>query len=376
MTDPHVPPTANRIITLPSGGPVMALAAIVLVLVAVLALREVADLVVPVVFGLFLALVASPMIGAFERRGLRRPAALTAAILVVLTVVVLTISLIAFSVAELVVQLPRYEDRLTVQIDALRSLLAELGVSTDTEAITSVLSPSAIVAFVRPIASAISSAGAALLIMTFTLIYALAGAASLRARAVAAFGDDHPAMAGVERFGVDLRRYLLVRAQLGLFAAVLTVVLLFILGVPFPLLWGFLVFAASFIPNVGLFIALVPPTILAFLDGGLMPAVLVVAGFTVINFLQDHLLQPIVMGSELNLSPLVVMLSVIGWAWILGAAGALLAVPMTVGMVMLMEAFPGSKGIASLLRNRLDEPVIIAPPRDTGRSDPRAGSLP
>jgi len=223
---------------------------------------------------------------------------------------------------------------------------------------------------VRPIASAISSAGAALLIMTFTLIYALAGAASLRARAVAAFGLDHPAMAGVERFGVDLRRYLLVRAQLGLFAAVLTVVLLFILGVPFPLLWGFLVFTASFIPNVGLFIALIPPTILAFLDGGIVPAVLVVAGFTVINLLQDHLLQPIVMGSELNLSPLVVMLSVIGWAWILGAAGALLAVPMTVGMVMLMEAFPGSKGIASLLRNRLDEPVTLAPPRDPGRSDP------
>jgi len=370
MTDPHVPPTATRSITLPSGGPLIALAAVVLVLVAVLAVREVADLVVPVVFGLFLALVASPMIGAFERRGLRRPAALTAAILVVLTIVVLTIGLIAFSVAELVVQLPRYEDRLTVQMDALRSLLAELGVSTGTEAITSVLSPSALVAFVRPIASAISSAGAALLIMTFTLIYALAGAASLRARAVAAFGLDHPAMAGVERFGVDLRRYLLVRAQLGLFAAVLTVVLLFILGVPFPLLWGFLVFTASFIPNVGLFIALIPPTILAFLDGGIVPAVLVVAGFTVINLLQDHLLQPIVMGSELNLSPLVVMLSVIGWALKLSAAGALLAVPMTVGMVMLMEAFPGSKGIASLLRNRLDEPVTLAPPRDPGRSDP------
>ncbi len=373
MTDQGGPAAPSRPIALPTGGPLTALAAVVLVLVAVLALREVANLVVPVVFGLFLTLVASPMIGAFERRGLRRPAALTASILVVLTIVVVTVGLIAFSAAELVVQLPRYEDRLTVQIDAVRSLLAELGVSTDTEAITSVISPSAIVSFVRPLASAVSSAGAAIFIMVFTLIYALTGAASLRARAVAAFGAGHPAIAGVERFGIDLRRYLVVRAQLGLFAAVLTVVMLFILGVPFPLLWGFLVFAASFIPNVGLFIALVPPTILAFLDGGIVTAILVVAGFTLINFLQDHLLQPIVMGAELNLSPLVVMLSVIAWAWILGAAGALLAVPMTVGLVMLMEAFPGSKGIASLLRNRLDEPVVLAPPPDPDPPPPLPG---
>ena len=61
-----------------------------------------------------------------------------------------------------------------------------------------------------------------------------------------------------------------------------------------------------------------------------MPAVAVIVGYTLINFLQDHLLQPVVMGSELNLTPLVVLISVIAWAWILGAAGALLAVPLTV----------------------------------------------
>jgi predicted PurR-regulated permease PerM len=85
-----------------------------------------------------------------------------------------------------------------------------------------------------------------------------------------------------------------------------------------------------------------------------------VIGYTAINFLQDHLLQPIVMGSELNLSPLVVLISVIAWAWILGAAGALLAVPLTLLVVMILEAFPSSRKFAALLRNKVDAPPGLA----------------
>jgi predicted PurR-regulated permease PerM len=346
------PCAGGRTVTLPTGGPLVALAAFTLLLVGVLALKEVADLVVPIVFGLFLALVTAPVISGLERRGARRSVALTITVLVVLAVVAATIFVIALSVGEIVVQAPRYQARLTDEIAAIRELLAQYGISTDPDAITEVIQPEQVVAVLRPLASAVSHAGVAIFILAFTLIYALAGAGTVRARAVEAFGADHPLIAGIERFGVDLRRYLIVRAQLGLFAAVLSVVLLFVLGVPYPLLWGVLVFAASFIPNVGFLIALIPPAVLGFFESGLVTALLVIAGYAAINFLQDHLLQPIVMGSELNLTPLVVMLSVIAWAWILGAAGALLAVPLTVGLVAIMEAWPSTRSIAALMRNK------------------------
>ena len=172
-------------------------------------------------------------------------------------------------------------------------------------------------------------------VVAFTVIYALAGGSSLRARAAAAFGEQHALLLSTERFATDLRRYLIVRAKLGLFAAMLSFVLLIVLGVPFPVLWAILVFGASFIPNIGSFIAVIPPTVLAYLDSGLGAAAMVVIGYALINFAQDQFLQPVVMGSELNLSPLVVFIAVIVWAWILGAPGApgaLLAVPLTVGL--------------------------------------------
>ena len=337
-----------------SAAPLTAIGGLVLVLVAVLALREVASLVVPVMFGLFIALTAWPMVGALERRCVRHAFALAGAIVVVLAVVLLAACIAALSVGELVVQIPKYESRLSAAFAALRDLLAQLGIGADPGAITAIISPEKIFGLVKPVASAVSESGGAMFVLAFTMIYALAGGTSLRARAAAVFGEQHALLLGMERFGTDLRRYLVVRAELGLFAAVLSIVLLFVLGVPFPILWAILVFAASFVPNIGTFIAIIPPTILAYLDSGLGTAVMVVIGYTLINFAQDQFLQPVVMGSELNLSPLVVFIAVIVWAWILGAAGALLAVPLTVGLVMVLEAFPSSRGFANLLRNKVE----------------------
>jgi AI-2 transport protein TqsA len=349
----------------PPYGPLVPLAAIVLVLVGALALREVATILVPVVFGLFLALVAWPMVGILERRGARHAIALTAALLAVLAIVLVAGGILALSAAELVLQVPKYEGRLRDQIAMLQDLLGQFGVTTDPGALLALIKPDQVLSIVRPVASALSGAGLTIFVLTFTMIYALFGASSLQARAQQTFGERHSLILGIEQFGVDLRRYLLVRAQLGIFAAVLAFLLLLVLGVPFPALWAFLVFAASFIPNIGTFIAVIPPTIMAFLSGGIVPAVAVIVGYTLINFAQDHFLQPVVMGSELNLSPLVVFISVLAWAWILGAAGALLAVPLTVGLVAIMEAYPASRDVAALLRNTIEPPPGSNPDEDT-----------
>jgi predicted PurR-regulated permease PerM len=76
------------------------------------------------------------------------------------------------------------------------------------------------------------------------------------------------------------------------------------------------------------------------------------------------------MGSALNLGPLVVFISVLTWAWILGAAGALLAVPLTVGLVAIMEAYPASRDMAALLRNTIEPPAGSAPDEDAFTAPP------
>jgi len=146
-------------------GPLVPLGAIVLVLVGALALREVASIVVPVVVGLFLALVAWPLVGRLERLGIHHSIAVTGAMLVVLVVVLATIGIAALSVAELVLQVPRYEDQLRDQVEALQALLAGFGIVLDPAALIALVEPSEVLAFLRPVASAASSGGLAVLIL-------------------------------------------------------------------------------------------------------------------------------------------------------------------------------------------------------------------
>jgi AI-2 transport protein TqsA len=114
-------------------------------------------------------------------------------------------------------------------------------------------------------------------------------------------------------------------------------------------LWGILTFFLSFVPYIGLFIALTPAVVLALAEFGLSRALLVIVGVVVINVLAENVLSPMMMGRGLNLSPTVVFLSFILWAWVLGGPGAFLAVPITMFVIGMLDTFPETRWLASLM---------------------------
>jgi AI-2 transport protein TqsA len=119
--------------------------------------------------------------------------------------------------------------------------------------------------------------------------------------------------------------------------------------VDFPLLWGILTFFLSFVPYVGLFIALTPAVVLALVEFGLSRAMLFIVGVIVVNIVAENVLSPMLMGRGLNLSPTVVFLSFILWAWVLGGPGAFLAVPITLFVIGMLETFPETRWLANLM---------------------------
>jgi predicted PurR-regulated permease PerM len=126
-------------------------------------------------------------------------------------------------------------------------------------------------------------------------------------------------------------------------------VLLFVLGVDFPLLWGILTFFLSFVPYIGLVLAVTPAVVLALAEFGLERALLVILGVVVINVLAENVLSPMMMGRGLNLSPTVVFLSFIIWAWLLGGPGAFLALPITLFVAVMLDTFPETRWLASII---------------------------
>jgi predicted PurR-regulated permease PerM len=157
-------------------------------------------------------------------------------------------------------------------------------------------------------------------------------------------------------FGKDIREYVFITTWTGLLAAALDVGLLLMLGVDFAVMWGIFSFFLSFVPNVGFILALIPPTVLALLEHGWPTALLVIIGYILINGAVDSVLKPRVMGQGLNISPLVVTLSLIFWAWVLGAIGAILAVPLTMMVKKLVfESNESTRWVATMLGSGMPE---------------------
>ena len=90
-----------------------------------------------------------------------------------------------------------------------------------------------------------------------------------------------------------------------------------------------LAFVTNYIPNIGFLLGLVPPALIALLDGGVGQAIAVVVVYVVLNIVVQTLIQPRFTGDAVGISPTVAFLSLIFWAYLLGVLGALLAVPAT-----------------------------------------------
>jgi predicted PurR-regulated permease PerM len=185
--------------------------------------------------------------------------------------------------------------------------------------------------------------------------YLLAESLHLPAKMQRQFRLGHTQLASMSGYIHHLRRYMLLTAELAALTGIGATILLLILGVDFPILWGVLTFLLSFIPTVGLFLALIPPAILALLEFGPGTALLVVAGYLLIDLVVENVVKPKFLGESLDIAPLVIILSVIVWAAVLGSMGALLAVPLTLAIKeLLLEADEDNQWVAELMSSGVD----------------------
>jgi AI-2 transport protein TqsA len=149
---------------------------------------------------------------------------------------------------------------------------------------------------------------------------------------------------GLANFATRVRKYWIVTTVFGFIVAVLDVIALAIIGVPLFLTWGVLAFVTNYIPNIGFILGVIPPALIALLDGGVGSAVAVVVAYTVINVVVQTIIQPRFTWDAVGISATVAFVSLIFWAYVLGTLGALLAIPATLFLksVLLDNSVPAS----------------------------------
>jgi AI-2 transport protein TqsA len=313
--------------------------------VAGMGISSLRGILAPTLLTLVLTICAAPVRDWLPARGVPRGIATPTIVLVVFGVLAAFVYAIVIALAQFLAMLPTYSDQFAQIGESVARWLGSVGIGqAQIQAIVAGIDPRNIVATVAGALGGVAALTGALVIVLTMMI--LMAADSAYARVI--FGQlrevNPDFIAAITQYTSNVRRYMVVTTLLGIVQGTLNTIALAFLGVPSALLWGMLSFLCSFVPNVGYFIALIPPLFFGFLVGGWSTAIVVLVVYAVINAVVQSIVQPRVVGQAVSLSQTVTLFSVLFWAVIIGPVGAILAVPLTLlAKAVLMDADPSAR---------------------------------
>jgi AI-2 transport protein TqsA len=341
---------------------------------AIAGLRAVAWLVAPVFLALVVVVALAPVQGWLRRIGVPRWLATTVLLILVWAVLLAFVALLVVSAAQLAALLPDYADRAQVLINDVVADLNTAGlVSGQLSDLIGQIDYGSIVGLATGLLSQLMGAASTLVLLLSALVF-MAIESSGFPRRMALVGEERPHLpVALTLFTQGTRSYLLVSTVFGAVVAVGDWIALTIIGVPAAALWGLLAFVTNYVPNIGFVLGVVPPALLGLLAGGWSELIAIVVVYSLLNFVVQTLVQPRFVGDSVGLSMTVTFIALLFWSWVLGALGALLAIPLTLLVkALLVDVDPRGHWLDTLLR---EEPRAPRTMRARRRMNARRAAL-
>lgn len=353
------------------------LAVAVGIVILLAALKAAAALVVPLLLAITIAVAFQPISDRLAKRGLPPVVAVILSVVCVIGAIVAIGTLVVLAARDLAAAAPTYAEQLDGAWQDVQAWLKSRGLeklaptsdSVDAGATASRLVTDAVI-----IASGILGD---LLNVLFLTVFIQLEADLLKRKLKLILGDGDAVGRTMSALD-EVQRYLRVKFTLSLANGVLLGLWCWIWGVSNPVLWGVLAFALNFVPVIGSLIAAIPPVLFGLLELGPGGALGIVSGYVAVNVLVDNVLEPKLMGRAMGLSPLVLMISLLIWGWVLGPVGALLSVPLTVSVRIALDYHPRTRWIGLLLAagTRGYQDLRKAPPEGAAPSPADVVALP
>jgi predicted PurR-regulated permease PerM len=335
---------------------------------------------IPMALAVLLTFLLSPVVGTLQRRGLGRVPAVLVTVVLALSVLGGIGWAVTRQLVALADELPQYSLNIHHRIADLRGaskggsvekvqktmedVVGEIkktdkvGV-TGAKPIAVILEPPSILAHLPTLLQALASA----MVVTVLMIFMLLERRELRDRVILLIGYRRMTATtrALDEAGARISRYLLMQSIINGSFGVAVGLGLFLIGVPYAVIWGSLAAALRFIPYVGAFVAALLPLALslAVFPGWLQPA-LVGALFLVLELVTNIVIEPWLYSQSAGVSQVALLIAVTFWTWMWGPVGLLLATPLTVCLIVLGKHLPALGFIVVLMGDR---PVIEAKAR-------------
>lgn len=321
-------------------------AAIVVILAGV---KTATNLLVPFLLSMFIAMVFNPIVVKASHYKIPK---IVSVFIVIALFVILGMSLaglVGTSLNELSGQLPQYREQLKGEFSWLIEKLATFNIHISSALFIEYFDPAAAMGLATNILGGLGGVMANMFLIILTTVFMLFEAPSIPKKVHIALDDPTMRLGQIDRFLASVNNYLAIKTLVSVGTGLSVSAMLWAFGLDFYPLWGVLAFLLNYIPNIGSIIAAVPAMSLALLQLSPTAAGLIGLGYLLINTVMGNVVEPRFLGKGLGLSTLVVFLSLIFWGWLLGTAGMLLSVPLTMIFKIGLESSEEGRWLAVLL---------------------------
>ena len=311
-------------------------------------LKEARAFIIPFIFSLFLAVILSAPLGYLRRKGIPTWAALLILFIGMAGIGFATGTLVGGAANRFRSNMPEIKEKLIEEKKRIADK-AESMFGQDARLWVENFEVDQLVSMFQGVLLNMAKIPVAIFIIVIMVIFMLLEASHFLEKLHAISAESSKAVGNVHEITENVRRYLSIKTFTSGLTGLMIYVFVTILGIDYAVIFGLIAFLLNFVPNVGSVIASVPAILLALVNDGFELAVICAIGYVLVNCIISYVVEPRFMGRGLGLSVLVVFISLIFWAWVLGPVGMFLSAPLTMILKIILQGGEDTRWIAILM---------------------------
>ncbi len=317
--------------------------------IIVAGMKAAAAILVPFLLAVFIAIIVTPIYFTLQRIGLNPAVSLLVMITAVILIGGVGILITMASIDDFQENRRKYPDQYSAQMEQVETWLRQWRLMEENQTFGNLIDGQVVMGYLARVAGTIRDLLGQGTLILIVVIFILLEAATMpdKIRAIPGLSDDN--WQRMTQIVGDTRRYITLKTVTSAVTGVLIWLLLKVLRVDSAEFLGLLAFVLNFVPAIGSIIAGIPGVLLAFVLHGPITAVIATVGYLAVNFGVSNGLEPKIMGRGLGLSPLVIIIAMFFWGWVLGPIGMLLSVPLAMTAKIALESDEETRWIALLM---------------------------
>jgi len=338
----------NRIVTVA--------AAFIIVALSFIVLKELQAILLPFFVAIIISFLFEPF---YEWMKRKRVPSFAAIIVVVIAIIILSniISVFVYtSINSFRDEIPKYTQKSVLLVDNFVNYLVSIGVSSQSLKenldVTKIFTGEKFATMLTDLISGVAGIFTNFVLILIYVIFLLSEFSNIKRRVIKAFSKERSRKITETLTDIfrDVRKYIVGKTLINFAHALSITIIFWIFGLDFALIWGVLTFLLVYIPNIGAFVATLLPFLTALIqyDNILTPIILLII-MMVMGSVFGSLIEPKVLGDRLNLSPILLLFSLIFWGYIWGIVGMILSVPVMSMIKIVLSKFESTCPLAILM---------------------------